>query len=500
MANVKLRIIVATAIIFLLSLLLILWLVLQRSHAFFVTGSLDAVFIFAILVWSVVRHALLGPPNRCIEVAAAALALAVLLTVAVLSCLRRCSATFYVTASLDAAVAVAFISWVVARRVKALRRKRGEPEQVESEEEEVHLAHTFYREVIGLPRRFRYEELKAATEDFRTPIGRGGSGSVFKGFLGDDLPIAVKRIEGEVRGEKEFRTEITAILSVQHINLVRIIGYCLVAKSHRFLVYEFYENGSLDGWIFPRSGQERCLAWALRYQVAIDVAKALAYLHHDCRVRILHLDVKPENILLDRSFRAHVSDFGISRLMQGDESKVVTTLRGTIGYLAPEWFLGIGISDKSDVYSYGMVLLELVGGRRNARASDHGNFSEPRWSYFPKNASEKMREGRLMEAVDERMLPEGGGGGSGGVKEEELIKLVYIALWCIQEKPELRPSMALVVNMLEGHVAVSMPPETNMFLVDLTPTGELEAPSGPGVAQSSTSGEDTQHIVTVSTP
>ncbi|RWW02541.1 hypothetical protein GW17_00034372 [Ensete ventricosum] len=232
----------------------------------------------------------------------------------------------------------------------------------------------------------------------------------------------------------------------------------------------------------------------------MDVAKALAYLHHDCRVRILHLDVKPENILLDRNFRAHVSDFGISRLMQGDESKVVTTLRGTIGYLAPEWFLGIGISDKSDVYSYGMVLLELVGGRRNARASEHGNFSEPRWSYFPKNASEKMREGRLMEAVDERMLPEGGGGGSGGVKEEELIKLVYIALWCIQEKPELRPSMALVVNMLEGHVAVSMPPETNMFLVDLTPTGELEAPSGPGVAQSSTSGEDTQHIVTVSTP
>nr|CAD1842953.1 unnamed protein product [Ananas comosus var. bracteatus] len=298
-------------------------------------------------------------------------------------------------------------------------------------EEERHLGYSFFGEVVGLPKRIPYRELKEATRNFQTPIGRGGSGSVFKGILGDGLPVAVKRIEGELRGEREFRSEITAILSVQHVSLVRIVGYCIIPRSYRFLVYEYFENGSLDNWIFPKAGRENnCLNWALRYQVAIDVAKALAYLHHQCRQRILHLDVKPENILVDENFRAHVTDFGISRLLGADEKSVITTVRGTRGYLAPEWFLGGGICEKSDVYGYGM------------------------------NASEKMKGGNLMELVDQRLI------GSGDVKEEEVKTLVYVAFWCIQEKPELRPSMEMVANMLQGYVAVGMPPDTKIFLAE----------------------------------
>ncbi|MCI26640.1 putative receptor-like protein kinase, partial [Trifolium medium] len=158
---------------------------------------------------------------------------------------------------------------------------------------------------------------------------------------------AVKRIDAEERGEREFKSEVAAIANVQHVNLVRLFGYCNSSKA-------------------PRESQRRprrsgCLSWNLRYKVAIDVAKGLAYLHHDCRSRILHLDIKPENILLDECFRALVSDFGLSKLTGKGESHSVSAIRGTRGYMAPEWLLEQGISDKTDVYSYGMVLLEIVG-------------------------------------------------------------------------------------------------------------------------------------------
>ncbi|XP_074563426.1 putative receptor-like protein kinase At5g20050 [Curcuma longa] len=485
MADVKLRIIAAAVIIFQLFLLLLLWLILRRSFAFFLTGSIDVAVLFVILAWSCARliflsHRVIGVAEVTLVVVAAA---AVLATVG-LSCLRRCSVVFYTTSSVDLALALALASWAIYQRAKAvrIRRERNLLSSDEEEEEETLFDSTLYKEVIGLPRRFRYRELKAATQNFRTPIGRGGSGSVFKGFLGGgaDLPVAVKRIEGGgARGDKEFRSEITSILSAQHVNLVPVVGYCLAPKRfRRFLVYKFYENGSLESWIFPGSG--RCLSWSLRYRVAVDVARALAYLHHDCRVRVLHLDVKPENILLDEGFRAHVTDFGISKLMDADVSKVVTTMRGTSGYLAPEWFVGTGISEKCDVYSYGMVLLELVGGRRNARFSEHdGDAEGRRWSYFPKNASEKVREGKVMEAVDERLRA------GEQVEEEEVRRLVYVALWCIQDKPELRPSMATVVAMLQEYVAVVEPPETQMFLVDRAlPSDETGSPSVSTTTQS----------------
>ncbi|XP_058727646.1 probable receptor-like protein kinase At5g20050 [Vicia villosa] len=344
------------------------------------------------------------------------------------------------------------------------RRRRVLESQLKSESRELRIEYSFLRKVAGVPTKFRYNELEEATDGFQSLIGRGSSASVFKGILNDGTSVAVKRIDAEERGEREFKSEVAAIASVHHVNLVRLFGYCNSSSAPRYLVYDFISNGSLDCWIFPKRESQRrprrsgCLSWKLRYKVAIDVAKGLAYLHHDCRSRILHLDIKPENILLDESFRALVSDFGLSKLTPKDESQAMSTIRGTRGYMAPEWLLEKGISDKTDVYSYGMVLLEIVGGRKNViLVEDEKDKSKRKWQYFPKIVNEKVKQGKIMEIVDDRLME---------CDENEVIKLVYIALWCVQEKPRFRPSMAKVVDMLEGSVMVDEPPATKMNLVD----------------------------------
>ncbi|CAD5194308.1 unnamed protein product [Musa acuminata subsp. malaccensis] len=375
------------------------------------------------------------------------------------------SKDFLTVAAIGLAVVLVITLWLLVHYIILNRRRTSALHRLSNEGQELRFQYSFFRKVAGLPTKFSLKELDAATDNFQALIGRGGSGAVFKGILDNGTPVAVKRIEGAEYGEKEFRAEISAIASVQHVNLVRLLGYCLVPGGGPcFLVYEFIENGSLDGWIFSSAREHRarrgqCLPWPLRYQVAIDVARALAYLHHDCRARVLHLDIKPENILLDTGFRGVVADFGLSKLMSRDQSRIVASVRGTRGYLAPEWLLGSGISERSDIYSYGMVLLELVGGRRNVRVVDPTADAEQRkWSYFPKIVMEKAREGRVMEVVDERLER---------VDERQVTTMVNVALWCIQEQPELRPSMARVFDMLEGRLAVGAPPETEMIVVDL---------------------------------
>ncbi|KAG5564566.1 hypothetical protein RHGRI_000672 [Rhododendron griersonianum] len=203
-------------------------------------------------------------------------------------------------------------------------------------ESELRTEYSILRKVTGVPTIFQHREIEEATDGFKSKnfLGKGASGSVFKGILEDGTPVAVKQIEGS--GEKQFRSEVAAIASVQHVNLVRLLGYCCVPTGPRFLVYDFIPNGSLEKWIFPRKEKEKsssrgkiqhvggCLDWCSRVRVALDVAKALSYLHHDCRSKILHFDVKPENILLDQNYRGFVSDFGLSKLMGLDESRIVT--------------------------------------------------------------------------------------------------------------------------------------------------------------------------------
>ncbi|XP_071696610.1 probable receptor-like protein kinase At5g20050 isoform X2 [Rutidosis leptorrhynchoides] len=377
---------------------------------------------------------------------------------------------FFIIGAAIAAILAVIILYFIRRHLN--HRRRIMETRLASEGKELRIEYSFLRKIAGLPTKFRYKELEEATDNWKSLIGKGASASVFKGVMKDGTQVAVKRIQREEeRGDKEFRSEIAAIASVQHVNLVRLFGYC-IHNNLRFLIYEFIPNGSLANWIFSRPASARnkrflaggCLSWDLRYAVALDVAKALSYLHHDCRSRVLHLDVKPENILLDENHRAIVSDFGLSKLMTRDESRVLTTLRGTKGYLAPEWLLELGVTEKSDVFSYGMVLLELIGGRRNVTVIDTAggsNHSKRKFQYFPKIVMDKMKAGRIMEVVDQRLLD------LGGLDEREVTKLVRVALWCIQEKVRRRPSMMEVVKWLEGRVAVEEPPETQMIVVDL---------------------------------
>ncbi|KAJ0238662.1 receptor-like protein kinase [Hirschfeldia incana] len=390
----------------------------------------------------------------------------------------KLSKTFYLIAGVDISLILAVICFLIIRRRYNRERKILVSKYV-SEGRELRIEYSFLRKVAGVPTKFKLEDLEEATDGFRIQIGKGGSGSVFKGVLKDGSQVAVKRIEGEEKGEREFRSEVAAIASVQHKNLVRLYGYSSVNRQ-RFLVYDFIPNSSLDVWIFGNRRTRGCLTWDQRYQVAVDVAKALAYLHHDCRSKILHLDVKPENILLDENYRAVVTDFGLSKLIARDVSKVVTEIRGTCGYLAPEWLLEHGISEKSDVYSYGIVLLEMIGGRRSimkveveeTNKKTNKKSKKKKLEYFPRIVNQKMRERKLMEIVDQRL--EVG-------DEGQVMKLVCVALWCIQEKAKNRPDMAMVIDMLEGRVPVSEPPDAQLVVVDLLAGDDNDDGAATGV-------------------
>ena len=165
------------------------------------------------------------------------------------------------------------------------------------------------------------------------------------------------------RGEKQFRAEVSPIGTIQHVNLIRLLGFCS-EKSTRILVYEYMPNGSLERNIFASTPVE--LRWNVRFQIALGIAKGLSYLHEECRSCIIHCDIKPDNVLLDASFMPKIADFGLAKLVGRDFSRVLTTMRGTVGYLAPEWISGTAITSKADVFSYGMMLFEIISGKRNS--------------------------------------------------------------------------------------------------------------------------------------
>ncbi|XP_022885832.1 G-type lectin S-receptor-like serine/threonine-protein kinase At5g35370 [Olea europaea var. sylvestris] len=314
--------------------------------------------------------------------------------------------------------------------------------------------------IPGLPLRFDYEELERATENFQTQIGTGGFGAVYKGMLPDKTFIAVKKINNlGVRGKKDFCTEIAIIGNIHHVNLVKLKGYC-VQRRQWLLVYEYMNRWSLDKTLF---GNGPVLEWQERVEIAVGVARGLAYLHSGCEKKIIHCDVKPENILLHDNFQAKISDFGLSKLLSPEQSSMFTTMRGTRGYLAPEWLTSSSITDKTDVYSFGMVLLEIVSGRKNCsfRAQSHSldeNHSAGGHSssssiqeliYFPLYALEMHEKGRYLELADPRL--------HGRVTNEEVEKFVLVALCCVHEEPGLRPNMVSVVGMLEGNLPSSQP-------------------------------------------
>ncbi|CAL2232360.1 unnamed protein product [Prunus armeniaca] len=299
-------------------------------------------------------------------------------------------------------------------------------------------------------RRYSYLEVKKMTDSFKEKLGQGGYGSVYKGKSNDGSLVAVKVLSKLKGNGEEFMNEVAAISRTSHVNIVSLLGFCFEG-SKRALIYEFMPNGSLDKFIFDANTPHKNhhLGWEALDRIALGIARGLEYLHRGCNTRILHFDIKPHNILLDENFTPKVSDFGLAKICNMKESIVsMACARGTAGYIAPEVFCrNFGaVSHKSDVYSYGMMLSEMVGGRRNinAEAEDTSEIYFPHWIY------------KRIELDEELGLPS-------IVNEEDKLrarKMIIVSLWCIQTDPSNRPAMKQVTDMLEGSVdCLQIPPK-----------------------------------------
>ncbi|WOG97301.1 hypothetical protein DCAR_0416641 [Daucus carota subsp. sativus] len=303
-----------------------------------------------------------------------------------------------------------------------------------------------------MPIRYDFSDIKKITNGFKDKLGEGGFGTVYKGKLRSGLVVAVKIMGKSKATGQEFINEVATIGRIHHVNVVQMIGFCFEG-SKRALIYEFMPNGSLEKYIFPREGEEEHISLSCEkmYEISCKVAAGIDYLHRGCDMRILHFDIKPHNILLDKDFNPKISDFGLAKLYATDDSIVnLTAARGTIGYMAPELFyknIG-GISYKADVYSFGMLLMEMAGRRKNISPS----VEQLSQIYFPSWIYDQINTGKEIEMED-----------STAEETKLLKKMIIVALWCIQLKPGDRPSMNQVIEMLEGDVELLVIP-TKPFL------------------------------------
>ncbi|XP_030549124.1 rust resistance kinase Lr10-like isoform X3 [Rhodamnia argentea] len=300
-----------------------------------------------------------------------------------------------------------------------------------------------------LPIRYSYSNIKKITRNFKHKLGEGGYGSVYKGTLRSGNEVAVKILKKSKGHGQDFISEVGTIGRVHHFNVVQLTGFCF-EDSKQALVYDFMPNGSLDKHIFTEDG-DKFLDHKKIYEITLGVAKGIEYLHRGCDMQILHFDIKPHNILLDENFTPKVSDFGLARLYPVDRSIVsLTVARGTLGYMAPELFykdIG-GVSYKADVYSFGMMLMEMAGRRKNINAyAEHSSqIYFPLWVY---DQFSKENEVEIEEAQGEKEITR---------------KMVIVALWCIQLIPDDRPSMRRVINMLEGDIDnLQLPPKPLLY-------------------------------------
>jgi len=289
------------------------------------------------------------------------------------------------------------------------------------------------------PTRYSYADIKRITNQLTEKLGEGAYGTVFKGRLSKEIHVAVKILNDSKGNGEEFINEVGTIGTIHHVNVVRLVGFCADGFI-RALVYEFLPNDSLEKFISSTATKNRILNWDKLHDIAIGVAKGIEYLHQGCDQRILHFDIKPHNVLLDQNFNPKISDFGLAKLCSKDQSAVsMTTVKGTVGYIAPEVFSrNFGnVSSKADVYSFGVLLLEIVGGRKNVGVTND-NTSQvyfPEWIY---NFLEQKEDIRIFVENDE--------------DAKIAKKLAIVGLWCIQWHPIDRPFMKAVVQMLEGEV------------------------------------------------
>ncbi|CAJ1940171.1 unnamed protein product [Sphenostylis stenocarpa] len=313
---------------------------------------------------------------------------------------------------------------------------------------------------------FKYSTLEKATNSFdeANKLGRGGFGTVYKGVLPDGREIAIKRLYFNNRHRAaDFYNEVNMISSVEHKNLVRLLG-CSCSGPESLLIYELLPNRSLDRFIFDKN-KGRELSWDKRYDIIIGTAEGLVYLHENSDIRIIHRDIKASNILLDAKLRAKIADFGLARSFQDDKSHISTAIAGTLGYMAPEYLAHGQLTEKADVYSFGVLLLEIITGRQNNRskASEYSDsLVAMTWKHFQSGTAEQLIDPCLLLDDNHRS----------NVKND-ILRVVQIGLLCTQEIPSLRPSMSKALKMLtkkEEHMeAPSNPPfidESTMALHD----------------------------------
>lgn len=369
-----------------------------------------------------------------------------------------------VIAAISASASVLVVGIIVALVVILLRRRK--------------LKFGFSNETISSisPTRYSYSQLKKSTNNFSSKLGEGGFGNVYKGTIhrsGLEVSVAVKILKRSSHTKKQFMSEVATIGSIHHQNLVSMLGYCVEGDIHA-LVYEFMENGSLDTYISNMkkdrySDADNSEADSTRvnlkqvYTIALETARGILYLHNGCSQKILHCDIKPPNVLLGSNLSAKVSDFGLARMIDKDHSHVsITHAQGTPGYAAPEmWLRTHGpLTEKSDVYSYGMLLLEMVGRRKNydIAADSSSQVYFPEWLYNKIEMDEfhllmrKHDSSDAFEIIQDKENPN-------EEDEKAIQRMCLVGLWCIQHIPLNRPSMNTVVKMLEGHVDIGVPPQ-----------------------------------------
>ncbi|XP_024991589.1 rust resistance kinase Lr10-like [Cynara cardunculus var. scolymus] len=315
------------------------------------------------------------------------------------------------------------------------------------------------------PKRYSYSDLKRMTESFKVKIGQGGYGSVYQGALHNGNLVAVK-ILNELKGNGEdLVNELASISKTSHVNIVSLLGFCFEGR-HRALIYEYMPNGSLEKFVYNRgSAIGSQLEWEKLYEIVVGIGRGLEYLHRGCNTQILHFDIKPHNILLDKDLCPKISDFGLAKLCPEKRSVIsMSGMRGTPGYIAPEVFsrnFG-GVSHKSDVYSYGMMVLEMVGGRRDVvvEVNDTSNMFFSHWVYKQLVSNKNLGLSGILNEED----------------KERVTKMVFVGLWCIQVDPSSRPSMSKVLDMLEGDLeSIQIPPKPFLFSPPKSPDPTIES-------------------------
>lgn len=281
---------------------------------------------------------------------------------------------------------------------------------------------------------FPFETLVAATKNFHQKLGEGGFGPVFKGRLEDGREIAVKKLsQNSNQGKKEFEMEAKLLARVQHRNVVNLLGYC-TRGAEKLLVYEYISNESLDKFLF-KTGRREELDWKRRYDIIGGIARGLLYLHEDSHICIIHRDIKASNVLLDDKWAPKIADFGMARLFPEDQTHVNTRVAGTNGYMAPEYVMHGHLSVKADVFSFGVLILELISGQKNSTFDvnlDAQNLLEWAWKLYKK--------GRSLEVLDPSL--------ASSAVAEQVAMCVQIGLLCTQADPKSRPNMRRVVVML----------------------------------------------------